>query len=105
MSQESVQTVIDVENGKSILYFTASWCGPCQRIKPFWMKMSDTYSKAGIKFYKMELDENKEAAEKFQVTNIPAFFFVKEGELIESLSFKGADQAKLEENIKQLLNF
>jgi thioredoxin 1 len=103
MSSESIQTVVDVENGKSVLYFTANWCGPCQTIKPFWKAMADQFSEQGIKFYKMELDENREAAEQFQVKNIPAFFFVKDGEVFEDLSFKGADKNRLQQNIQALL--
>lgn len=51
--------------GKSILYFTASWCPPCKVIKPIYEKLSNEHT--DIAFGKVDIDDNAEAAMEFKV--------------------------------------
>lgn len=40
-----------------IVDFTATWCGPCQRIGPEFVKMADEF--AGAMFIKVDVDKNE----------------------------------------------
>jgi thioredoxin len=88
----SSKSVVNVEEGKSILYFTASWCGPCQKIKPIYESLIKQYD-SKIKFYKMELNNNQDIADKLKVTSIPTFFFIKNGQIIDQ--FTGGNESLL----------
>ena len=68
----SQQTVVNVEEGKSVLYFTSVHCGPCQRIKPVFEALGKQYE-GQIKFYKLEMSENDAIADQLKVTSVPTF--------------------------------
>ena len=42
-----------------LFYFTAKWCGPCQRIKPLLQKISDGSDSSVLKVYIIDIDENE----------------------------------------------
>jgi thiol-disulfide isomerase/thioredoxin len=86
------KSVVNVEEGKSILYFTASWCGPCQKIKPIYESVKKQYD-SNIKFYKMDLSNNQDIADKLKVTSIPTFFFINDGQLM--FQFTGGNESLL----------
>ena len=57
-NQESVVLHQMVSNGKpSIVDFTASWCGPCQRMKPIFYSLADDF-KDEYNFISIDIDEN-----------------------------------------------
>ena len=75
-NQESVVLHQMVSNGKpSIVDFTASWCGPCQRMKPIFYSLEDDF-KDEYNFISIDIDENPELANKYQVQAVPTFVFL-----------------------------
>lgn len=75
-NQESVVLHQMVSNGKpSIVDFTASWCGPCQRMKPIFYSLADDF-KDEYNFISIDIDEKPELANKYQVQAVPTFVFL-----------------------------
>jgi thiol:disulfide interchange protein len=57
-----------------LLYFTASWCGPCQRMKG--ATWSDAEVEAKLKGYvpvKVDIDRERATAESYQIDAVPTF--------------------------------
>ena len=89
----------------SLLYFTASWCGPCQKIKPFLKELSESLKKSGeynIEFYMIDIDKNEEFSDKCNIRSVPTFFIMNGKDLLGNLN--GADKTKLSEMIVTVFN-
>ena len=62
--------------------FWAPWCSPCHQISPVVEKLAEEYT-GRISFCKLNVDDNRLAAGKFQVQSIPLLLFFKDGKVIE----------------------
>ncbi|NEQ30333.1 MAG: thioredoxin [Leptolyngbya sp. SIO4C5] len=64
-----------------LVYFWASWCGPCRLMSPI---MGDLASEYGdrLKIVKMEVDPNPEAVATYNVEGVPALRLFKAGEVV-----------------------
>lgn len=87
--------IVLAEKYPKILYFTAKWCAPCQRIAPEFNKLSEEY--IDIDFFKIDVDNNHELAHHFGITGMPTFIFFKSKN--EKNTFTGAHKEKLENYI------
>jgi len=76
---------------KIIVDFTASWCGPCQKIAPLFKELSVKYK--DLLFIKVDVDEFEEVSEEMEVTCMPTILFLKNKKVIYRL--EGADETKL----------
>ncbi|KAL3668028.1 hypothetical protein V7S43_006899 [Phytophthora oleae] len=85
---------------KAIVYFTAKWCPPCKMIGPIYDELSAVYE--DIDFAKLDVDELNDTTSKAGVRSMPTFFYFKDGKFQQSLSFSGADEELLRNNVKQL---
>lgn len=65
---------------KQILYFTASWCGPCKLLKP---KIQAMQSRFPITI--LDVDTNTEACNKYSIRNVPTIVFVNNGQEVGRL--------------------
>ena len=65
-----------------VVDFWAPWCGPCRVIAPTTEKLAEEYQ-GRVKFCKLNVDENRLAAGKYQVISIPLLVFFKRGKVIE----------------------
>lgn len=58
-----------------IMDFSATWCPPCQQFKPIFEEAKDRYS-GQIEFKTIDVDAEKELAQQFNITSIPAIVFI-----------------------------
>ena len=60
-----------------LLDFWAAWCGPCRMVSPILEEIAGEHPE--IKVGKVNVDEERELAQQFQISSIPALFVVKDG--------------------------
>ena len=65
-----------------LIDFWAAWCGPCRMVKPILEEMAEEH-KEKIKIVACDVDNNRELAEKFQVSSIPTIILFKDGSEVE----------------------
>ena len=61
--------------------FWAEWCGPCRVVGPVVEQLSEEYGDK-IDFVKVNVDENNELAQKFNVFSIPTLAIFKDGQVV-----------------------
>lgn len=84
-----------------LLYFTAKWCGPCQKIKPLIYKLSEGFSKDVCEFCVCDIDENTELSDNFKVRAVPTFVLMRGNVFVNETS--GSDIRKVHELLKNNL--
>ena len=67
-----------------LVYFWASWCGPCQLMSPVINLAAATYSDR-LKIVKMETDPNPLTVKQYQVEGLPALRLVRGEQLLVSI--------------------
>ncbi|KAK9745210.1 Thioredoxin [Popillia japonica] len=80
-----------------VVDFTATWCGPCQRIAPVFQQLATKYVKAI--FLKVDVDKCQETAAAQGVSAMPTFIFYRNRTKVDRL--QGADPTALESKIVQ----
>merc|ERR1711998_372524 len=77
------QALADAGGKLVVVDFTASWCGPCQRIAPVFIKMAEEMPE--VVFVKVDVDENDEVAAECGISAMPTFQFYKSGAKIDEM--------------------
>uniref|UniRef100_A0A9J8AUD4 Thioredoxin b n=1 Tax=Cyprinus carpio carpio TaxID=630221 RepID=A0A9J8AUD4_CYPCA len=80
-----------------VVDFTATWCGPCQNIAPFYKALSEKEENKNVVFLKVDVDDAQDVASFCDIKCMPTFHFYKDGKKIDE--FSGSNQSKLEEKI------
>jgi thioredoxin 1 len=62
---------------KQILYFSATWCGPCKNFKPIMESVSNSIP---VQF--IDVDQNPTLAAQYNIRSIPTLVFLKDGQEI-----------------------
>lgn len=99
-SSSELETMLKAASKTSrlaILYFTATWCGPCRYISPVFTSLSGKYPK--VVFLKVDIDGAQDVAVSWNVSSVPTFFFIKNGKEIDKVV--GVDKSALETKIAQ----
>ena len=67
--------------------FNAQWCGPCKMLKPIIDSIAE--ERKDVKVVSIDIDEEDELAEKYEVFSIPCVVVFKNGEEVRrSVGFK-----------------
>ena len=67
-----------------VVDFWAPWCRPCQILEPTVEKLAEDY-KGRVKFCKVNVDESREVARKYQVMSIPMLLLFKDGQPVDQI--------------------
>ena len=94
--QSSLDVYVKNSAPLTVLYFTATWCGPCKAIAPTVQALSDKYPT--VNFYKIDVDLLEELTMYAGVDCMPTFQLYKGGEHINTL--EGANAVALEEMVQ-----
>ena len=62
---------------KSVLYFSAEWCGPCRMFFP---TVEEVCPALGIPYTKVDVDKNPELQQQHNITGVPTIIVLKNGE-------------------------
>ncbi len=70
----------EVKEGKVIVDFFATWCGPCQMLGG---ELEDLAKEDElIHIIKVDIDQNEEMAHQYGVMVVPTIYFYQDGELL-----------------------
>ncbi len=58
--------------------FNAGWCGPCQALKPIIAEYAENHP--GVKVVSVDIDEEDELSENYEVFSIPCLVVFRDGE-------------------------
>ncbi|MBE9018713.1 thiol reductase thioredoxin [Chroococcidiopsis sp. CCALA 051] len=64
-----------------LIYFWASWCGPCRLMSPAIDWVAENYSDR-LKVVKMEVDPNPATVKLYKVEGVPALRLIRSTEVI-----------------------
>ena len=77
--------------------FFATWCGPCKKLSPL---LEEAAKKHGFKLVIVDIDQNKDLADQFNIDSIPHIFCFHKGSKV--MDFKGYDTASLEKMVQYI---
>lgn len=84
LNSQNFQAEVINFKGKVLVDFWAPWCGPCQMLSPVLDEISLTLGD-NVKIAKVNVDEENDLAEKYNVSSIPTVLLFENGELKETL--------------------
>ena len=101
MEEITEDNISDILNQSNYLlfYFTAKWCGPCQKIKPLIEKLSEGADSSKLEIYLIDIDENDDIASEFKIRSVPTFYLYHKKELKGQTS--GGDIKKVKNLLKE----
>ena len=71
-------------DGKVLIDFWATWCGPCKMMAPVVEQIASEIS-GNVKVGKVDVDENSELAVKYGIMSIPTFIIFENGNPVKTL--------------------
>ena len=80
-SKDQFDEAIKSEN-LTIVDFWAEWCGPCRLLKPLLHKIAGEHPE--IQLLTVDVDANQDLAAEYNINSIPAVFFFKNWEIVDS---------------------
>lgn len=67
----------------AIVDFWADWCMPCKMLMPTLTKLSGEMNE--VTFLKANVEENRELAQQYGISSIPALLVFKNGQIVNKL--------------------
>uniref|UniRef100_A0A8C0EA11 Thioredoxin n=1 Tax=Bubo bubo TaxID=30461 RepID=A0A8C0EA11_BUBBB len=77
-----------------VVDFSATWCGPCTMIKPYFHSLCEKYRDVAL-FIEVDVDDMPDIATHCDVKCMPTFQFYKNGKKVRRLCFSGTVAGKL----------
>ena len=96
-NEENFENEVLKTEGTVLVDFYADWCGPCKMMSPVIEQIAEE-NKENLKVGKVNVDDNSELTEKYNVMSIPTIIVFKNGNPV-----KGFVGVTSKEEIKEAL--
>ena len=70
-----------ISKGDVLVDFYATWCGPCQMLRPVLEELSDHFERVTV--VKVDIDEFSELTKKHGIMSVPTMEIYKDGKLVK----------------------
>ena len=88
---EDLQSQLSAAGDKLVVIdFFATWCGACKTISPKVEAMAGEMS--NVVFLKVDVDEAEDVKEEYNISAMPTFIFLKNGQKVANLMGANADK-------------
>ena len=88
-----------ISEGITVVDFYADWCAPCLMMVPVIEELSKKMK--DIKFARINVDSEREKAQKFSIMSIPHFIIFKDGKEIDRI-IGGMHKTIFEERLRKI---
>ena len=82
ITKENFENEVMKSDKPVLIDFWASWCGPCRMLSPVVDEIAE--ETPSIKVCKVNVDEQPELAQKYDIMSIPTLISFKDGKLLHS---------------------
>jgi len=74
-----------LDNSKPVIVdYWAEWCGPCRMVAPVLEEIGKEYGDK-LDVVKLNIDENPEVAQRYQIMAIPTMNVFKDGQVVKQI--------------------
>ena len=81
VNKENFDEVVLKSEVPVLVDFNADWCGPCRMLKPILEELSE--ERTEYKIVSINIDDQEELAEKYEVFSIPCLVVFKDGKEVK----------------------
>ena len=80
LTKDNFENEVLKSEKKVLIDFYADWCGPCRMVSPIVDEIAEEHPE--YKVCKVNVDEQPELAQSFEVMSIPSLFVLENGEVV-----------------------
>ena len=81
INKNEFKNLVIEKEGLKLVDFYADWCGPCRMLGPVLEDLSQDIN--DVEFFKINVDNDGELAQAYQVSSIPTLILFKDGKLVD----------------------